>query len=161
VHQAAPAKGEIAIFNRSHYEDVLIVRVHDLVPEAVWSGRYDAINAFESALAAAGTTVVKCFLHISKDEQAARFRKRLEHPDKNWKFRRADLTERESWDAYQDAFEAAITKTSTTDAPWYVIPADHKWYRDWAVLSVLVATLKSMDPQYPAPAEDLTGIVID
>jgi PPK2 family polyphosphate:nucleotide phosphotransferase len=161
VHRAVPRKGEIGIFNRSHYEDVLIVRVHDLVPKKVWSKRYRIINDFEAELAAAGTTVVKFFLHISKDEQADRFRKRLENPEKNWKFRRADLDEREHWDEYQDAFEDALAKTSTADAPWFVIPADKKWYRDWAVLSVLVATLRSMDPKYPAPEEDLTGIVVE
>jgi PPK2 family polyphosphate:nucleotide phosphotransferase len=160
VHQATPRKGEIGIFNRSHYEDVLIVRVHDIVPKKVWSKRYAAINAFESHLAASGTTIVKFFLHISKDEQAERFRKRLENPEKNWKFRRADLEEREHWDDYQEAFEDALSKTSTKDAPWYVIPADHKWYRDWALLSVLVETLQRMDPQYPPPDPDLTGIVV-
>jgi PPK2 family polyphosphate:nucleotide phosphotransferase len=161
VHRAAPGKGEIAIFNRSHYEDVLVVRVHDLVPRKVWSKRYGIINDFEASLAAAGTTIVKFFLHISKEEQAERFRKRLENPEKHWKFRRADLEEREHWDAYQAAFEAALSKTSTAAAPWYVIPADHKWYRDWALLSVLVDTLERMDPQYPAPEDDLPGIVIE
>jgi PPK2 family polyphosphate:nucleotide phosphotransferase len=160
VHRAVPGRGEIGIFNRSHYEDVLVVRVHDLVPKKVWSKRYGIINDFEASLAAAGTTIVKFFLHISKDEQAERFRKRLQNPDKHWKFRRADLEEREHWDAYQEAFEAALSKTSTAAAPWYVIPADHKWYRDWALLSVLVDTLERMDPQYPAPEDDLAGIVI-
>ena len=161
VHQNTPRKGEIGIFNRSHYEDVLVVRVHDLVPKKVWSKRYSIINDFEAGLAAAGTTVVKFFLHISKEEQAERFRKRLENPEKHWKFRRGDLEERKNWDEYQEAFEDAITKTSTAAAPWYVIPADHKWYRDWALLSVLVETLRTMDPQYPAPEEDLAGIVIE
>jgi PPK2 family polyphosphate:nucleotide phosphotransferase len=161
VHKSTPARGEIGIFNRSHYEDVLIVRVHDLVPKAVWSKRYDGINAFESELTNEGTTVVKLFLHISKDEQAERFRKRLGDPNKNWKFRAADLTERKHWDAYQEAYEDAVTKTSTAEAPWYVIPADHKWFRDWAVLSVLVATLRDMDPQFPPPEEDLSGVVIE
>lgn len=160
IHKATPGRGEIGIFNRSHYEDVLIVRVHDLVPKAVWSKRYDVINSFEANLAASGTTVVKFFLHISKEEQAERFRKRIENPEKNWKFRRADLDERQYWDSYQEAFEAALAKTSTAVAPWYVIPADKKWYRDWAVLSVLVATLRAMDPQYPKPEEDLTGIEV-
>jgi PPK2 family polyphosphate:nucleotide phosphotransferase len=161
IHKATPRKGEIGIFNRSHYEDVLIVRVHDLVPKAVWSKRYAMINAFESNLAASGTTIVKFFLHISKEEQADRFRKRIENPEKNWKFRSEDLAEREHWDDYQKAFEDALTKTSTDVAPWYVIPADKKWYRDWALLSVLVATLRSMDPQYPEPEEDLSGIVVE
>jgi PPK2 family polyphosphate:nucleotide phosphotransferase len=161
VHHKVPRKGEIGIFNRSHYEDVLIVRVRDLVPKKVWSKRFAIINDFEAGLVAAGTTIVKFFLHISKEEQADRFRKRLENPEKHWKFRRADLEEREHWDAYQAAFEDAITKTSTAAAPWYVIPADRKWYRDWAVLTVLVETLRRMDPQYPPPEEDLTGIVIE
>jgi PPK2 family polyphosphate:nucleotide phosphotransferase len=161
VHKVTPSKGEIGIFNRSHYEDVLIVRVHDLVPKAVWSKRYAIINSFESNLAASGTTVVKFFLHISKDEQAERFRKRLENPEKHWKFRRADLEERQHWDEYQSAFEDAMAKTSTDAAPWYVIPADKKWYRDWALLSVLVETLRTMDPQYPEPEEDLSGIVVE
>jgi PPK2 family polyphosphate:nucleotide phosphotransferase len=161
VHKATPRQGGIAIFNRSHYEDVLIVRVHDLVPKAVWSKRYARINDFEKNLAAAGTTIVKFFLHISKDEQAERFRKRLEDPEKHWKFRRADLDERRHWADYQQAFEDAITKTSTEVAPWYVIPSDRKWYRDWAVLSILVETLRAMDPQFPPPEEDLAGIVVE
>ena len=161
INKATPRDGEIGIFNRSHYEDVLIVRVHDLVPRSVWSKRYAIINSFEANLAASGTTIVKLFLHISKDEQAERFRKRLENPDKHWKFNTADLAERKHWDAYQEAFEDAITKTSTKVAPWYVIPADRKWYRDWAVLSVLVETMRAMDPQFPAPSEDLSGIVVE
>jgi PPK2 family polyphosphate:nucleotide phosphotransferase len=161
VHHVVPRAGEVGIFNRSHYEDVLIVRVHDLVPKKVWSKRYAAIKDFESHLVASGTTVVKFFLHISKDEQAERFRSRLEEPDKNWKFNTADLEERKYWDAYQEAFEDALTKTSTAKAPWYVIPADHKWYRDWAVLRVLVETLREMDPKYPEPAMDLSKVVID
>ena len=161
VHRAAPRRGEIGIFNRSHYEDVLVVRVHDLVPKKVWSRRYAIINDFEAGLAASGTTIVKFFLHISKEEQAERFRKRLENPNKNWKFRRADLEERRHWDEYQEAFEDALTKTSTHAAPWFVIPADHKWYRDWALLSVLVDTLQEMNPQYPEPEDDLSGIVIE
>ena len=161
VHANVPRKGEIGIFNRSHYEDVLVVRVHDLVPKKVWSKRYSAINDFEALLSAEGTTIVKFFLHISKEEQAERFRKRLENPEKHWKFRRADLEEREHWDDYQKAFEAALTKTSTKHAPWYVIPADKKWYRDWAVLTVLVETLRAMDPQYPPPEEGLADIVVE
>ncbi|HVF33478.1 MAG TPA: polyphosphate kinase 2 family protein [Acidimicrobiales bacterium] len=161
INKATPRKGEIAIFNRSHYEDVLIVRVHDLVPKSVWSKRYAIINSFEANLAASGTTIVKFFLHISKKEQAERFRKRLENPEKHWKFRLADLEERKHWDDYQTAFEDALSKTSTTVAPWHVIPADSKWYRDWALLSVLVETLRAMDPQFPPPEEDLTGIVVE
>ncbi|MEA3075546.1 MAG: hypothetical protein QOF60_454 [Actinomycetota bacterium] len=163
VHQAVPRAGEIGIFNRSHYEEVLIVRVHDLVPEKVWSKRYRAIADFEALLADSGTTVVKFFLHISKEEQAERFRKRVAKPHKRWKFRLADLEERKHWDAYAAAYEDALSKTSTAAAPWYVVPADHKWYRDFAVLSVLVGTLRSMDPKYPPPdpSIDLDSIVID
>ena len=161
IHKAAPRAGEIGIFNRSHYEDVLIVRVHGWVPKSVWSKRYAAINDFEANLAAAGTRIVKFYLHISKDEQAARFRKLLAQPNKRWKFRAGDLDERKHWDAYQEAFEEALTKTSTAHAPWYVIPGNAKWYRDWAVLSVLVHTLRQMDPQFPPPEEDLSSIVIE
>ena len=161
VNKATPRKGEIGIFNRSHYEDVLIVRVHDLVPKSVWSKRYAIINSFEANLAASGTTIVKFFLHISKEEQADRFRKRLENPDKHWKFKLADLAERKHWDEYQEAFEDALSKTSTTVAPWYVIPSDSKWYRDWAVLSVLVETMRAMDPQFPPPEDDLDGVVVE
>jgi PPK2 family polyphosphate:nucleotide phosphotransferase len=159
VHAKAPAKGEVVVFNRSHYEDVLVVRVHDLVPESVWRPRYDQINDFEAGLAAAGTRIVKLYLHISKDEQAERFQARLDDPSKQWKFRKGDLDERAKWDDYRAAFEEALSRTSTTAAPWYVIPADRKWYRNWAVSRILVETLAEMDPQYP-PAEDLTGVVI-
>jgi PPK2 family polyphosphate:nucleotide phosphotransferase len=159
VHARTPAKGEVVVFNRSHYEDVLVVRVHDLVPEAVWRPRYDAINAFEANLAAAGTRIVKLYLHISKAEQAARFQARLDDPSKRWKFRRADLDERARWDDYMEAFEEAITRTSTAAAPWFVIPADHKWYRNWAVSRILIETLADMDPKYP-PAEDLRDVKI-
>ena len=149
VHHAMPRAGEIGIFNRSHYEDVLIVRVHDLVPKAVWSKRYAAIKNFESHLAAEGTTIVKFFLHISAEEQQERFQKRLDSPDKRWKFKPADVAESQHWDEYQEAYEDALSRTSTAAAPWYVVPADHKWYRDFAVLSVLVETLRVMDPRYP------------
>jgi PPK2 family polyphosphate:nucleotide phosphotransferase len=151
VHREAPRAGEIGIFNRSHYEDVLIVRVHELVPEQVWRARYDLINAFEAQLTAGGTTVIKLCLHISKDEQHKRFQSRLNEPSKRWKFRPADLTEREYWDQYETAYSDAISATSTADAPWYVVPADHKWYRNWAVSTILVDTLRRLDPQYPEP----------
>jgi PPK2 family polyphosphate:nucleotide phosphotransferase len=151
VHRAAPRAGEIGIFNRSHYEDVLIVRVHGLVADKVWRARYDLINSFEALLAHGGTTVIKLFLHISKDEQRKRFESRLQEPGKRWKFRPSDLTERERWDAYQDAYADALSATSTASAPWYVIPADHKWYRNWAVSRVLIETLERMDPHYPEP----------
>ena len=160
IHQNTPHKGMIGIFNRSHYEDVLVVRVHDLVPEHVWRRRYELICNFERELTLEGVRIVKFFLHISKDEQANRFRRRLDRPDKRWKFSHADLEERKRWDDYQRAYRDAIAKTSTEQAPWYVIPADRNWYRDWAVLTVLVQTLREMNPRYPPPAEDIEGIVI-
>ena len=149
VHKATPGKGEIGVFNRSHYEDVLIVRVHDIVPEKVWRARYGIIRDFERSLVAARTRVVKLFLHISEDEQKQRFEARQENPDKHWKYNPADEKERERWDDYQRAFEDAINETSTDDAPWYVIPANHKWYRNWLVATILVDTLREMNPQYP------------
>lgn len=160
VHQEAPAHGEIGIFNRSHYEDVLVVRVHGLVPEAVWRARYDQINDFEAILAAGGTRMVKLFLHISKEEQAERFRARLKNPSKHWKFNPDDLRERDRWDDYQEAFREAMQRTSTDVAPWYVVPADHKWFRNWVVLSILVETLEEMSPQFPAPEHDVAGVVV-
>jgi PPK2 family polyphosphate:nucleotide phosphotransferase len=152
VHRAVPRAGEIGIFNRSHYEDVLIARVHGLVPEPVWRARYGIINSFESLLDHGGTTVVKLFLHISKDEQRKRFDTRLSEPKKRWKFRPADLTEREYWDEYQRAYADAISKTSTDSAPWYVVPANHKWYRNWVVSTILIDTLRRLDPHYPDPS---------
>jgi len=159
VHAKAPAKGEVVVFNRSHYEDVLVVRVHELVPETVWRPRFDLINEFESTLVAAGTRVVKLYLHISKDEQAERFQARLDDPSKRWKFRKGDIEERAQWDDYLAAFEETIQLTSTKHAPWFVVPADRKWYRNWAVSRILIETLEDMDPHYPA-AEDLTDVVI-
>ena len=149
VHDAVPEKGEIGVFNRSHYEDVLIVRVHDLVPEAVWRGRYAIINDFEHALHAAGTRIIKFFLHISRDEQQKRFDKRQAKPDKRWKYKPEDEEEAKYWDDYQAAFQDAIVQTSTDEAPWFVIPANHKWYRDWAVATTVLETLRDMNPQFP------------
>lgn len=149
VHAAVPAAGEIGIFNRSHYEDVLVVRVHGLVPQSVWRARYDHITAFERLLGDGGTTVVKLFLHISSDEQARRLAERLQQPDKRWKLQDSDFLERSRWDDYQAAYEEALTRTSTEHAPWYVIPADHKWFRNWVVGEILLDTLSSMDPRYP------------
>ncbi|HTJ76688.1 MAG TPA: polyphosphate kinase 2 family protein [Acidimicrobiales bacterium] len=159
AHAKVPGKGEVVVFNRSHYEDVLVVRVHDLVPEKVWRPRYEFINDFEANLAAAGTRIVKLYLHISKEEQAERFRARLDDPSKRWKFRTGDLEERKRWDDYIAAFEEAIGRTSTDHAPWYVIPADRKWYRNWAISRILIETLEDMGPQYP-PAEDLSGVEV-
>jgi PPK2 family polyphosphate:nucleotide phosphotransferase len=161
VHARTPAKGEVGVFNRSHYEDVLIVRVHKLVAKPVWQARYGHINAFESLLGSGGTEVVKIMLHISPDEQARRLQARLKDPTKCWKFRLADLDERKLWDDYMKAYEAAITRTSTATAPWYIVPANHKWYRNWAVSRILIETLERMGPQYPKPTEDLASVVIE
>ncbi len=159
VHQRVPGKGEVTVFNRSHYEDVLVVRVHELVPEDVWRPRYKLINQFEANLAAAGTRVVKVFLHISKDEQAERFQARIDDPTKCWKFRLGDLDDRKLWDDYQAAFAEAISRTSTEQAPWYVVPADRKWYRNWAISHIVIEALEAVDPRYP-PCSDLQGVVV-
>ena len=161
IHAKAPRQGEIGVFNRSHYEEVLVVRVHELVPDDVWRGRYEQIRAFERLLVDSGTTIVKLYLHISKDEQAKRLQARLDDPDKHWKFRLGDLDERKRWDDYMAAFEDAIAETSTEEAPWYVVPANHKWYRNWAVLRILTETLEGMDPKFPPPTEDLSGVVVE
>jgi polyphosphate kinase 2 (PPK2 family) len=151
VHRVTPRAGEIGIFNRSHYEDVLVVRVRNLVPEKVWRPRYQQINHFEELLVSSGTTVVKLFLHISKDEQKKRLEQRLERPDKRWKLLMSDLETRKYWDGYQIAYQDVLEKTSTDVAPWYVIPANHKWYRNWAISRVLIETLGAINPQYPKP----------
>jgi PPK2 family polyphosphate:nucleotide phosphotransferase len=161
VHPHVPAKGQIAIFDRSHYEDVLIVRVHDLVPPARWKARYTHIRNFEKMLADEGTTILKFFLHISKDEQAERLRARLDDPAKNWKFRTGDLEERKHWDEYQDAYEEMVRRTAAKHAPWIVVPANRKWYRDLVITQTLIDTLEGLDLRYPEPAEDLSGIVIE
>ncbi|WP_084614495.1 polyphosphate kinase 2 family protein [Nakamurella lactea] len=155
VRKAVPRAGEIGIFNRSHYEDVLIVRVHDLVPKAVWSKRYALINAFERELAKSGVTVLKCFLHVSKEQQAERLLARLDDPTKYWKFNPADVDERLLWDDYQTAYTDVLAKCSTVGAPWHVIPSDKKWYRNWAVASLLFSTLAGLDPQYPPAGYDI------
>jgi PPK2 family polyphosphate:nucleotide phosphotransferase len=149
VHQRVPAKGEIAIFNRSHYEDVLIARVHGLVPKTVWAMRYGQINAFEEMLASSGTTIVKFFLFISKDEQRDRIQARYDDPRKRWKFSMADLEERAHWDDYLDAYEAVLSRTSTAWAPWYIIPANRNWFRNLAVADILADTLEELRPAYP------------
>lgn len=159
VHQAVPANGYISVFNRSHYEDVLVVRVHDLVPPAVWKPRFQMINEFEKYLSDNGTRIVKFFLHISKKEQRKRFQERLDDPAKRWKFDRDDLAKREFWNDYQQAFEEMLEKCSTSYAPWYVIPGDQNWYRNAAVCRILVETLQEMNPQYPEP-EDLSDVQI-
>jgi PPK2 family polyphosphate:nucleotide phosphotransferase len=159
VHLRVPAKGEVAIFNRSHYEDVLVVRVHQLVPDNVWSKRYDLINDFERALVMENdTTVLKFFLHISKDEQLARFKRRLDDPARRWKISEADYKEREHWDDYVGAFEDMLHRTSTAHAPWFVIPSNHKWFRDLAVSQIITRTLEGLDMQLPAPGVDIARI---
>ena len=152
IHAAVPRKGDIGIFNRSHYEDVLIARVHNLVPKAVWSARYRQINQFEELLAENGVHVLKFCLHMSGEEQSKRFEQRLSDPRKNWKSSPADQRERKYWDDYQAAYEDAIAQCSTKHAPWYVIPADHKWFRNHAVAEVIVRTLESFKMQYPRTA---------
>jgi len=159
VERRLPVPGEIVIFNRSHYEDVLIVRVHGLVPDEVWRGRYDEINAWEATVAAeADTTIVKCFLHISYDEQRQRLINRLDDPDKRWKFHEGDIAERARWANYQAAYEDAIAQCSTDVAPWYIVPADRKWYRNWAVANLLSETLTEMDPRFPQPDLDVEAL---
>jgi PPK2 family polyphosphate:nucleotide phosphotransferase len=155
VHLAVPSRGTIGIFNRSHYEDVLVVRVHELVPESVWRPRYEQINRFERILVENGVTMLKFFLHISRDEQRERLRARLEDPAKYWKFSAGDLGERDRWDAYTAAYEEALKRTSTAAAPWYVVPADRKYLRDLLVAQVVTETLERMDPKYPGPPEGL------
>jgi len=152
IDWALPAPGDIGVFNRSQYEDVLVVRVHDLVPESEWSTRYERINAFEHRVVDAGTHVVKVMLHISRAEQKQRLAERLEDPTKHWKYNAGDLQERAFWDDYQAAYQEALSRCSTDAAPWYVVPADHKWYRDWVVANLLVSALRDLNPTYP-PAD--------
>jgi PPK2 family polyphosphate:nucleotide phosphotransferase len=160
-HADAPARGMIHVFNRSHYEDVLVVRVKGLTEEARWRSRYDSINDFERMLAREGTVIVKFFLHISKDAQLERFRERLEREDKHYKFSANDVRERRNWDAYQEAYEDAVRLTSTPWAPWYIVPADFKWYRNLVVARVVCATLEALDPRWPAPDADLEAYALD
>jgi PPK2 family polyphosphate:nucleotide phosphotransferase len=161
VHPHVPGDGEMTIFDRSHYEDVLVARVHDLVPPTRWKARYRHIRDFERMLVDEGTTILKFFLHISRDEQRERLRSRIDDPAKHWKFRLADLDERKHWDAYQDAFEVAIRETARPRAPWYVVPANRKWYRDLVVCQALIATLEDLHLEYPPSPDDLTGVTID
>ncbi|MBL8788237.1 MAG: polyphosphate kinase 2 family protein [Deltaproteobacteria bacterium] len=159
VHAQTPGSGEVVIFNRSHYEDVLVVRVDGLAPEARWKKRFEHINAFEKMLVDEGTTVLKFFLHISKDEQKERLQERLDDPSKNWKFDPNDLKVREKWDAYQRAYEDVLSQTSTEAAPWYIVPANKKWYRNLVITEVLVATLEGLGLRFPA-APDLANIKV-
>lgn len=155
IRKATPEPGMLGVFDRSHYEDVGIVRVHDLVTKRVWSRRYDTINRFEERLVLGGTTVVKCFLHISKKEQKKRLLARLDDPTKQWKYNPADVDERLLWDEYQVAYTDAISRCNSEVAPWYVVPADRKWWRNLAVTGLLIEALEAMSPQYPSPAFDL------
>lgn len=160
IHRVVPTRGMIGIFNRSHYEDVLIVRVDNIVPESVWRPRYDHINNFEKLLADTGTLILKFYLHISKDEQRERFQERIDIPAKNWKFSFEDLEKRKQWNDYMVAYEEMLEKTSTEYAPWYVIPANHNWYRNLAIERIIVDCLKNLDPQYPPPEGDVSGVVV-
>lgn len=161
VHQHTPGLGEIMVFNRSHYEDVLVVRVHELVDTAIWSRRYDHINDFERMLSDEGTTILKFFLHISLDEQKERLQARIDEPDKRWKFNRGDLKERALWSEYIQAYEDVLTRTSTTWAPWYIVPADRKWYRNLVVASNIVETLLGLNMKFPQPEDDFQDVTID
>ena len=161
IHRDTPVRGEIRIFNRSHYEDILVVRVRNLVPKEVWQRRFQHINDFERMLAEEGTTILKFFLHISKAEQGARLQDRLDDPAKHWKFNPGDLTDRKDWDAYQEAYEAMLTETSTPWAPWYVVPSNSKWYRNLVIAKLLVETLEGLGMNYPRATFDPAEIRIE
>ena len=161
IARAVPRKGSVGIFNRSHYEDVLVVRVHELVPKAEWQSRYERINQFEKLLHDGNVTVVKVFLHISKDEQRSRLQARLDNPNKRWKFSRGDLEERKFWADYQRAYEAALTRCNTRHAPWHIVPADRKWYRNLVISRILCKTLEKMSPQYPAAEAGLERLIVE
>lgn len=160
VHKHVPPKGYIAIFNRSHYEDTLIVRVNELVPQKVWEGHYDHINNFEKLLSDANTRILKFFLHISKDEQKRRFEERLAQPEKHWKWHTSDLETRAKWDAYMEAYEATLTRCNTDYAPWHIVPANHKWYRNLVITQAIVETMEDMKLAYPPAEEGLDKVVI-
>jgi len=161
VHRCVPGKGEMAIFNRSHYEDVLVVRVHSLVPREVWKTRYDSINCFEKMLSQEGVAILKFFLHISKAEQKKRLQERLDDPKKQWKFNPADLPERRLWGDYQKAYEEVLSRTSMDYAPWYIVPSNRKWYRDLTVAALLVKAMENLRMEYPKGDFDPDEIVID
>ena len=160
IHQKVPARGNIGIFNRSHYEDVLVVRVHNLVPRKEWSSRYDRINDFEKQLTDSGITILKFFLHISKEEQRERLQARLENPNKRWKFSKADVAERKLWDDYQRAYTDAVNKCNTAHAPWHIICADRKWHRNLIVSTTVRSTLEKMNPKYPPAEAGLEDIIL-
>jgi len=154
-HIEAPKRGMLGIFNRSHYESVLVERVREIAPKKVWSKRYDQINAFEEMLAAEDTVILKFYLNISKKEQASRLQSRLDDPTKNWKFNPGDLEERGRWDQYMEAFQDAMEKCSTEHAPWYVIPSNKKWFRNWAISDIIVRALKKLPLKFPPPIEGI------
>ena len=158
IHKQAPVRGEIVIFNRSHYEDVLAARVHDLVPQEVWSRRYEIINEFETNLAAGGTHILKFFLHISPEEQLKRFKRRLNDPTRHWKVSLADYEERALWRQYRQAYAEALSRTSTGHAPWFIIPANHKWFRNLAVAKIIAETLEGLNMAFPPPTVDLDEV---
>jgi PPK2 family polyphosphate:nucleotide phosphotransferase len=161
VHPKVPGSGELVIFNRSHYEDVLAARVRKLVPEKVWRPRYEQIVELEELLAETGTTILKFYLHISRDEQRQRLQERLDDPAKRWKFRLGDLEDRRLWDDYMAAYEEALERTSTKTAPWYVVPSNRNWYRNLVIATVLVEALEGLKMRLPEPGEDLSGVVIE
>lgn len=161
VHKVVPKRGMVGVFNRSHYEDVLVVRVENLVPEPVWQKRYEQINEFEQLLSENGTKILKFFLHISPDEQKERFQDRLDDPSKHWKFSLDDLEKRKKWDVYMQAYEAALNNCTTECAPWHVIPADQKWYRNLVITRTIVETIRELDPQFPVQEDDLSKVVIE
>jgi PPK2 family polyphosphate:nucleotide phosphotransferase len=158
IHQASPQRGQVAVFNRSHYEDVLVSRVHNLVPKKVWSKRYDLINAFEKNLVDNGTQILKLYLHISEAEQLRRFKQRLDDPARHWKISESDYKEREYWDDYTKAFEDSLSNCSTEHAPWFVIPANHKWFRNLAVSQIVVEALESLKMEFPNPTVDIREV---
>ena len=160
IHRQTPAKGMIAIFNRSHYEDVLVVRVHNLVPRDVWEERYEHINAFEELLTEHGMTILKFFLHISKDEQKKRLEARRDTPDKQWKFAPGDLEERNYWDDYMAAYEELLRRCNTKRAPWHIVPSNRKWYRDYVISQSVLKALEGINPQYPKPVENIASIAV-
>lgn len=161
IHKVTPRRGDIGIFNRSHYEDVLVVRVHNIVPPEMWEQRYNQINEFEQLLSENGTKIIKCFMHISNEEQRERLQERVDDPNRRWKFAKGDLAERKHWDKYEEAYEAALTRCNTEWAPWHVIQSDRSWYRKMIVSEILRKTLEEMDPQFPPAKDDIEGIVVE
>jgi PPK2 family polyphosphate:nucleotide phosphotransferase len=158
IERRLPQPGQIGIFDRSHYEDVVVVRVHSLVPDDTWRARYDEIVAWERGVAASGTAIVKVYLHLSYEEQRERLLARLRDPDKHWKFNEGDIEERRRWPAYMEAYEDAIARCDADEAPWYIVPADRKWYRNWAVERLVLETLDDLDPRYPRPPLDVAAL---